>query len=96
MTSCYSVCSTWWSSLKANCQLITIIVKTILVAIIKIRLVLCLYIVLTILADLKKDHQSGWLLHFLKLTTKPMLTFWVGEAELIELRFRCHMPATRP
>ena len=32
----------------------------------------------------------------LKLTTKPMLTFGAGKAELIELRFRCHMPATRP
>ena len=32
----------------------------------------------------------------LKLTTKAMLAFWVGEAELIELRFRGHMPATKP
>ena len=33
------------------------------------------------------------------LTTKPMPTFQVGDrmkAKLIELRFRCHMPATRP
>ena len=29
MTSCYSVYSTWWSSLKANWQLITIIIKII-------------------------------------------------------------------
>ena len=42
MTSCYTVYSTWWSSLKAKWQLITIIIKTIiLVAIIKkIRLAL--------------------------------------------------------
>ena len=31
-----------------------------------------------------------------KLTTKPMLTFWAGKAELIELGFRCHTLAARP
>ena len=27
------------------------------------------------------------------LIAKPMLTFWVGKAEMIDVR--CHMPATR-
>ena len=31
----------------------------------------------------------------LKLTTKPMLIFWVDKAELIELGFQCHMSVNR-
>ena len=53
-------------------------------------------IVLTILSDLKKVTKMGGCYIVLKLITKPMLTFYVGKAELIELHFRCHMPATRP
>ena len=53
-------------------------------------------IVLTILSDLKKFTKMVGCCIVLKLTTEPMLTFWVGEAEMIELSFRCHMPAIRP
>ena len=47
------------------------------------------------------DLKKGQLLHFEfnYLTTKPMPTFWAGDpikTKLIELRFRCHMPATKP
>ena len=52
-------------------------------------------IVLTILSDMKKVAKMVDCNIVLKLTTKLMLTFWVGKVELIELRFRCHMPATR-
>ena len=96
MTSCYSVYSTWWSSLKANWQLIIIIIiKTILVAIIKnqtssMPIVLWLYSLIW----KKVTKMVGCDIVF-KLTTKPMLFFWVGKAKLIELRFRRHIPATR-
>ena len=55
MTSCYPVYSTSWSSLKANWQLITIIIKTILVATME-NLTSPMPTVLTILSDLKKGH----------------------------------------
>ena len=95
MRSCHSVYSTWWSSLKANSQLITIKTKTILVAImkmplnekiIKISMSISICLVLTIISVIwkKATKMVGCWIN-LELTTKPMLTFWVGEAELIEL-----------
>ena len=53
--SILSIVCTWWSSLKANWHLITIIIKTILVATIK-NLTSAMSVVLTILSDLKKGH----------------------------------------
>ena len=51
--------------------------------------------VFTMLSDLKKVTKMVVCCIVLKLTTKLMLNVWVGKAELTELRFRCHMPATR-
>ena len=95
MTSYYSIYSTWWSSLKANWQLITTtIIKTILIANYNEKLdwFYAHSPPMTILSDLKKVTKIVGCCIVFKLTTKPMLTFWVGKAEPIELRFRCHMP----
>ena len=47
------------------------------------------------LSDLKNATKMVGCCIAFKLTTKLMLTFWVGKAQLIELRFRCPMPATK-
>ena len=97
MTTSCSVYSTWWSSLKATWKLITITYNKSNTALIENYMSSVPIFLWLKCRHLKVTKVVSCCIIY-SLTTKSMMTSTGDQiiAKLIELRFKNHMPDTRP